>query len=47
MQWSFVEKTDIVIRGSKKRYSSVHGKRKLCNCHRFCWNKPGQEAQSI
>jgi len=45
--WLFVERTNIVIRGSKKRYSSVHVKNKLCNCHSFSWNKPGQEAQSI
>ena len=39
--------TNIVIRGSKKRYSSVHGKRKLCNRHWFSRNKPSQEVQSI
>jgi len=31
--------SNIVIRGSKKRYSSVHGKRKLCNCYRFSRDK--------
>jgi len=45
--WSLVEKTNIVIHGSEKRYSSVHGKGRLCNCYQFSWNKPSQEAGSM